>query len=332
MIMEKNNSLQALRVAVKKVQPYFERPEFHSEEALGILTKDVLCPVLEKVLGIICSRIEKRHKIKKSKHDYVIHYTSMSTILSILQNASGSSIRLYDSVHFNDPEEGNYLTRSILKRYEWLNKTDVRHAYIASFILPKEGKDDMNDNLVFWRTYGQEGEGCSLSLYTPPLLYEVSYGNDSPNIPYTKNKLRSILDLLDPLEIDRPSIPEKVQEIFAKSIYKSLERIRYLYKSKAYEHENECRFIFLESDIVNKDKIHFEYRDRGNHSAYIRHYYEHRHLQIKKLLRSGSVITLGPCVPYRDDVRECIEILKDRIKIRGFSTEIRPSGILYRKI
>ena len=329
--MKKNNSIEELKTVVENIQVYFEKPQEFPTQFLEYLLDQILCPVLEKSLEEICLEIKKRHEIKESENNYVIHYTSIFVIVSMLQNASKSSIRLTDSVHFNDPDEGNYLTRGLLQKYKWLGKKDVRHAYIASFILPQEDKDNMNDNLVFWRTYGQEGEGCSLYLYAPPGLCEVSYGNDSSNIKQTLKKLQFVLDLLNPLKIDKTSVSEEIQEKLAESVYKSLEKIRYLYKSKVYEHENECRFILLESDIVDKNKICFEYQNRENNSACIRHYYNHEHLQVGKLLKSGSVIMLGPCIPYRDDVYNCIVTLKNRIEIEEFSTEVRKSRILYRK-
>ena len=328
------NTLKNLKTVVESVQDYFKRPENYDLEFLVTTT---LCPVLEKVLTDLCPQIEERHKIDESENrrdNFIIHYTGIDTLVSMLQNASKgdkkASLRLYDSIHFNDPGEGNYLTRDLLQDYKWLTKTDVRHAYIASFIFAKSKieKDAMSNNLVFWQEYGQKGEGCSLSLYAPlSILREVFYGPDSKEAKRTVKELRSVLDLLDPLDIDNPSIPEGVKKKLAESVCKSLERIRYLYKSKAYEHEKECRFVLLESDIDN-DKICFEYQDRNNSPQRIRHYYEHEALQIKNLLKSGSLITLGPCVPYRDNVSDCIEILKNRA---GLGAEIKPSNITYRK-
>ena len=334
--MEKSTEAQKnVKAVVESVKDYFQNPETRDLESLLATT---VCPILEKELKDLCLRIEERHKIDKPeswKDRFIIHYTSISALVSMLQNASRSdkksSLRLYDSVHSNDPGEGNYLTRDLLQGYKWLGKTDVRHAYIASFIFPNSAteKDDMSDDLVFWRTYGQEGEGCSLSLYAPlSRLLKVSYGPSSKNAEHTVEKLRSVLDLLDPLKINNPLISESIQEKLAETVCRPLERIRYLYKSNAYKHEKECRFVLLESDI-DKDKICFEYQNRNNSLACIRHYFKHEALQIENLLRSGSSITLGPCVPYRDNVHDCIQTLNDRVD--GLSTEIKFSKIPYRK-
>ena len=327
--------MENLKAVVESVQDYFKRPESYNLESL--VTTEV-CPVLEKRLEDLCLRIEKRHKIEEPKSKFVIHYTSIFALVSMLQNAlkddKKSSLRLYDSIHSNDPGEGNYLTRELLQNYKWLQKTDVRHAYIASFILPKSDieKDAISDDLIFWREYGQEGEGCSLSLAAPfSRLRRVFYGPGSKDSKRTVEELRSVLDLLDPLDIDNPSIPEDAQKKLAESVCKSLERIRYLYKGKAYAHEIECRFVLLESDI-DKNKICFEYQDRNNSHARIRHYYEHEALQIKNLLESGSSITFGPSIPvdYRDNLGYCTEELKRRIGY-PFAPEIKFSDITYRK-
>ena len=340
---------EKLKAKVKGAKEYFKK----SEDLALEYVNQVVVPVLQDVLNDLCLQIEDRHKVgvaENEREKLVIHYTSIAAFVSMLQDVSKKnperkekkekeheheptpgepSLRLYDSVHLNDPEEGNYLIRSLPQKYNWLEKKDVRHAYIASFILPNDEKEDMSDNLVFWRTYGQEGEGCSLSLHAPlPGLREVFYGPEEERVKRTVNELRSVLDLLDPLvEIDRPSIRESIQEKLAEAIWNPLERIRYLYKNKAYKHEKECRFVVIEPD---KNKICFEYQARSNSPSRIRHYYEHEALQIKKLMKSSdSSITLGPCVPYRDNVENCILTLKKRVERLDFA--IKHSDILYRK-
>ena len=294
--------------------------------------------------------IEAHHKVDETESDeelYVIHYTSIAALVSMLQDASKkeqeckekvgrdkkpeleptagknkSLWRLYDSAHLNDPDEGKYLTDNLNlpDKYHWLGKKDVCRAYITSFILPNS--EDVSKELVYWRTYGKEGWGCSLSLCVPrSRLQRVHYGPEKVDL--TVKKLRSVLDLLDPLvEVGDPLI----LEILTKTVWESLESIRYLYKNNVYEYEHECRIIVVESNIPDKDKICFEYQDRNNSPALLRHYYEHEDLQIKDLMKSGSLVTLGPCVPYRDDVHYCIETLKKRAKV---GLEIETSKIPY---
>ena len=214
------------------------------------------------------------------------------------------------------------------KKNSWLKGKAEGHAYVVSFIIPNK-LDEASDNLVFWRTYGREGEGCSLSLLAPrSILRKVFYGTDQ--VSYTAEKLQSFLDLLDPiLKIDNLSKPENIQRKLAESFWNPLEKIRYLYKSDAYKYENECRFVILESDIDNKNRICLEYQERNYLPPRIRHYYEHEDFHIKKLMgTSASTVTIGPCVPYSDNVHQCIEILKKRAALES---KIKISNIIYRK-
>ena len=339
--------LEKLKVAVNSGREFWEKS---GTLPLGYVTDIVYSPLEDTLKHLL---IEKRHKVGESKNKIVIHYTNIDALVSMLQNTSNNVsnkdqegdknsepmpddenfyLRLYDSVYLNDPDEGNYFNRNLNlpPKYNWIKEKDVRHAYVTSFILPDNVPDrenDMSDDLIFWRTYGQEGEGCSLSLYVPcSRLQKVLYGPEE--VKSTAEALMPILDLLDPLlEIDDSSIREQLAE----TVWEALERIRYLYKSKAYRYEQECRFVLLESDI-DKNKIRFEYQDRNNSPARIRHYYEHEALQVKNILGSGSSITFGPSIPidYHDNLRYCMEELKRRIG-SPFAPEIKFSDITYRK-
>ena len=338
--MEKSGeALEKLKIALNGIRGFLESKNL----ALPHVTRDV-CPPLREALEDLCLRIEKRHEVDESKSEgdiYVIHYTSIAALMSMLQeDASKSdekySLRLYDSVHLNDPDEGNYLASNLKlpQKYDWLKKEDVSHAYIASFILPNsDSREDMSDDLVFWRTYGQEGEGCSLSLPIPRRrLQKVLYG--TKEVKSTIGLLRPALDfLLDSLEplvrIRKQPLRNDIRGKLAEVVWESLERFRYSYKSEAYKHENECRFVIAESNIIDKNKICFEYQDRNNNPARIRHYYEHDDLGIEKLLISGSSITLGPCVSNAYNLRYYLEALKRRAGLLG--PEIKISNISYQR-
>ena len=84
---------------------------------------------VRKSLKDMWLQIEKRHEIdepESSREKFVIHYTSIAALVSMLQNAlkgnKKSYLRLYDSIHSNDPGEGNYLTRDLLQDYKWLGE------------------------------------------------------------------------------------------------------------------------------------------------------------------------------------------------------------------
>ncbi len=331
---ESKTKLQNLE---KSVEAALNRVKKHGTIDPGYLT-DVVGEQLADALTDLFPQIEKRHEIEGDDETVtVVHYTSIATVFSMLEKTSNkdknNSLRLSDSVHFNDPDEGNYIIRNVPEKYKWLkeNQEATTHAYIASFIY-KPG-EDVSDNLVFWRTYGREGEGCSLSV--PILrsrLKRVLY--DADEVERTFELLSPVLNFLDPLlGIKEESSRKNILPILAKIVWTPLEKFRYLYKSKAYEYESECRFVLDESYIRNKGDSHFELQDQNNSRARIRHYYIDEDLAVEKLLISGSSITLGPCVANRDNVLYCLKELKERTqkKIEGFSPEIKLSEISYQK-
>jgi len=311
---------------------------------------------VREVGGIFCEEILNRWH--KKPIGQVIHYTSIENLMSILgyadKNSAGKNtnekmiskgkedeketgkgyLRLYDTVHFNDPDEGNFFVRNLPDKYNWLRReaeeiTRERQecAYVASFILPREDKD-MSDNLVFWREYGKQGEGCSLLLSASGSSFrKVVYGSDS--VKQTLKTLDPFLEMLSCF-VDRFVKHDRTRHLgkeIARAVWESLEKVRYLYKSSAYEYEEECRFITTSSEI-DQQKISFvEYTDRSYID--IRHYYNHPTLEIPRLLATDSVITLGPCVPYRENIQHCLEVLLDRAELTY--TEVCCSGIRYRK-
>ena len=334
--MEKSEEvLEKLKVAVNGGREFWEQSGTSHLEYLLEYVTDSVYSALEDALKYL---IEECHKVEESENKLVIHYTSIGALVSMLKDAcqkeqedEKSYLRLYDSVHLNDPDEGNYFNRNLNlpQKYDWIKKKEVSHAYITSFIYPPPPQKDINDNLIFWRTYGQEGEGCSLSLSVPhSRLQKILYGTEK--VKHTVKYLRSALDLLDPLiKIRDLSIHTRIQENLARIVQKYLERIRYLYKNEAYEYENECRFVVAESNISDKNKIHFDDQEQNNSPGHIRHYYEHEDLKIDKLLVTGSVITLGPCVPYPYNVEYYLKTLMERARLGG--PEIKISKIPYRK-
>ena len=371
----------------KKNPEYLER---NPEQGMLYVT-EIVFPALDEVLKNLLYKIENRHRFEEHesrKKVSVIHYTSLDTLISMLQNASverrieslrklfeeyydepvhrnalmerrtaklgfydelnsllmnlvdsvegrSASLRLYDSVHFNDPDEGIYFNRNLnlVKGHKLLKARNAPHAYIVSFIRPDAERAEMNpvsDDLVFWRTYGKDGEGCSLTLSVPSCrLLKVLYGTDK--VKCTDLLLKSVLDLLydslSPL-ISIPEQPIDVQEKLAGIVVRLLEKIQYLFKDKAYQYENECRFVIPESE-TDRNKICFEYGGQCNTPTRIRHYYEDKDLEIEEILGSGSLITLGPCVPYPENVRYYLETLLQKAELRN--TEIKISKIRYRK-
>lgn len=343
---ESKTAIRDLEVILEDTRKYFEvaPPEKYSAQKK-----------VKEVVDIFCEEILNRWH--KKPIGQVIHYTSIENLMSILgyadKNSAGKNtnekmiskgqedkqatkgfLRLYDTVHFNDPDEGNFFVRNLPDKYNWLRReaeeiTRERQecAYVASFILPREDKD-MSDNLVFWREYGKQGEGCSLLLSASGSSFrKVVYGSDS--VKQTLETLEPFLEMLSCF-VDRFVEHDQTRHLereIARAVWESLEKVRYLYKSSAYEYEEECRFITTSSEIdrSNQQKVVFECKD----GSQIRHYYNHPTLEISRLLTTSTVITLGPCVPYRENIQHCLEVLLERAGLKD--TEVHHSKIRYRK-
>ena len=294
----------------------------------------VVMPTLADVMGDIRAQIEQFHKLSELQGEQtsVIHYTSVGTVVSMLQDIvarKGSSLRLYDSDHFNDPVEGlhlaNYLDLPVKRG--WPNWRETTHAYIASFIPDLEGKD-MQDNLVLWRTYGKEGEGCSLRFSVPrDKLWKVLYGDKG--VEPTANTLAPVLDALQPLMDGlRYAGHYDVRERLAQTFWRRLEGIRFLYKDEAYSDEGEYRFVIPELHVEDKEKIFFEYRSQVGSHPHVRHYCEDEDLDVNRIFTSRCLITLGPRVPYSHSMRYYLENLLRKAGLPG--PEVRVSKVSYR--
>lgn len=323
--------IHSLENAVKTGLEYCQK---ESDELAMQYIQGQVVPRLKTALEDVIDDIQRDHRLDDKAESFVIHYTSIATLLCMLESSSKdktcSSLRLYDSMHLNDPDEGNYFDRNLNlpKKHKWLLDRKRRsHAYIASFILPDTQKD-MSDNLVFWRAYGHEGEGCSLLLDIPLCrLRKVLYGSDK--VKRAERKIRPVLDIVMPLAAgSRGLCTEKIRENLAEIVWRSLEEIRYLYKSTAYDYERECRFVIPESSI-DINEIRFERNDQKETASIIRHYCEDESLEICKLLVTNSSITLGPRVSDANNIRYYLETLLKRQEL--FGAEIKISKISYRK-
>ena len=297
-----------------------------------------IIPLLRGALTDVLPDIERLHEVRADSANGKakgVHYTTIGVLMQLLQSqgsAAPGTIRLYDSMHLNDPDEGNYLPRRVSaeSQFAWLaDQHDLRGrdeidspvneiAYLASFV----AGDKASDNLVFWRTYGREGRGCSIvcSLETKR-LQQVIYGDDVKN---TIELLRPILTALTPVVVAND---ESVATLLAATVWSSLRSILYLYKSRAYAYEDERRCVRPSSE-VKPEEISYEYQDEPFGMPRIRHYLELSELSINDLLPSGSLITLGPCVPQPNHIRRRLSTIANRT-LEG-RPEIRPSEIPYR--
>lgn len=314
LVKELPEVLEELRPSIKKL---------HEPEPRKSLT------FAEKVLVNLHKDSEEKINPYYRKKFTAIHYTSVNALVSMLEKTVAKEqdcLRMYDSVHLNDPDEGNYIAHMLRRKHDWFETKESSHAYIVSFAAPEK---DMVDNLMYWRTYGKNGEGCSLALSVQSdLLKKVLYGHD---VRLTLTIMHDVLDFFD-LVMDKVprSLHKSIGKTLSKIVWKFLEEFRYLYKSAAHDHEKEYRIVLPEEAIEDKDKIRFEPQKGDNSPAHVRHYYMDKRLEIGRLFDDNSFVTLGPCVNNSYNMSYYLRNLMRKAGVPG--SEVTSSMIPYRNI
>ncbi len=235
---------------------------------------------------------------------------------------------MYDSFHLNDPEEGQYLVRRIepIDQSGWFREKRNLHAYIASFVVPDDNKDQElrdEDNLKYWLAYGQRGRGCSIRFPVSRIPFRrVLYGQKQVTRTLDRLNLTSIWHRLKLLTNNqKQEVSDIIHDLLSEIMRKNIARVLYLYKDDAYKYEQECRAVKSVLEIADGD-IRFERLERLASLDSIRHYYEDSDLSIDRILVTGSLITIGPLVPRPYNVMYYINTLLEKARLRGPSVEI----------
>lgn len=109
------------------------------------------------------------------------HYTSWENVIKMLDVRRGESpvLRMYNYESVSDPEEGT------IKPIEWLKLEEDVEVLSEKYGVARNGKekrrggstygcsfstggDGVEDHLMFWRLYGNNGKGASLKLGVVP--------------------------------------------------------------------------------------------------------------------------------------------------------------------
>ncbi len=274
----------------------------------------IVRPVVRAELEASTHELLPAHRVKPTEASQVTHYTTITAVYHMLRalrtpGAPPPTLRLYDSIHSNDPDEGNFLLRKLSHRYSWLTSPTRSYAYILSFVLPHRSPThtDSADDLPFWRAYGDDGAGCSLTvtvpherlravLYDPTDIVRVEHGVQSTFAPLT--------EFYNRLSAAPPNFLAAVSSTLTDLVAHGLEPLRYLYKDPAYEDERECRVILPHSHAPSAE-IEYDLRDTGR-GPRLRHYVEEPALQLTNIFTSGSGIHIGPATPHKDDVKSAL--------------------------
>ena len=265
--------------------------------------------------------------------EYLIHYTSLDALFSMLDRKDPGYLRLYDTIHSNDPTEGVFF-RNQTKQFskplysnlpQFIHNHYPGYAYIASFV--RANKKSARDKLKYWLAYGRNGHGCSIAIpyanFSPelPMLY-VQYGKSA--VKKTAKKLVSLFNSFEPSVQSYFAPNSPVGEI--PSPLAVLSAIPYFHKPRSYSAETECRLFFSPLDPMCDPKYQLRYSPDG--SPIVRHYVDHDDFHPRKVFFTDTVITLGPSIPQPENVQRSIYALLRHHELRG--PDVACSKIPYR--
>ena len=286
---------------------------------------------------------------------YLAHYTSLDALISMLQDPDGG-LRLSDSGTMNDPDEGqttkdDRMFANLLEEQfgeeSWLRRR-YRSAHIGCFVGVARGqtaghserKIASGDDLLFWRLYGNDCRGVSITI--PPhrseelmrsaLVQRVIY-QDEPPLQTDLTAISGVLRDLDDLR--RRAMESGVWKDVAPVILPVCDRLcaqRFLHKRAHYEMECEYRAVLFVDEEPNELEETFQVVERGMHVQYglVRTFVQVAELTCRSILVTNSHITIGHNVSESEDAALALSrTLRDRGLSSG-AVDIRISKIPYR--
>lgn len=329
------------------------------------LARKLLC---EAFSDAVRDALDSLHAVDPKEISHLVHYTSLDVLFSILRSTDRTEhdptpgLRLYDTVHANDPEEGSFLPRHWPANPFWgWNLSDLDDplsdrgqlaaarspAYVLSFV-QSTFQEPVNDHLAFWKEYGNEGRGCSIAIPTQPLLdlsglvpYRVKY--DENGIPGLFQHLKETLLRPAAEFINDPHVAVDFRLSIERILLDSMQPFRFLYKAQTYSHERECRVVL--SNPTDPETQQIDLVNDANPAigggTKLRHFPRDRVIPTDVLFDSDTEILLGPLVPVAFNVIVVLEKMLRRLSLRLGPDEngnprhppaVGKSSIRYRKI
>ena len=258
----------------------------------------------------------------KPEPQYLVHYTSLDTLFSLLNRDKPEYLRLYDTIHSNDPTEGAFFQDHLKKSSPSLHASlpsfilnpHPGYAYISSFV--RAFKEADRDKLVYWLAYGRNGYGCSIA---------IPYSDFSPQLPilpiqYGKSAVKTAAQQLVSF-FNR--FPSSIQPYFAPSMpaggssspFNVFSSIPYFHKPRSYLYEAECRLFLSPVDRLCDPR--YQARSTSAGAPAVRHYVEHDPLRLEGVFFTGTVITLGPAIPEPENVQRAVYALLRHHRLMG---------------
>ena len=299
--------------------------------------REALATMFDAFAATVCSTLDDLHAVDAATVTHLVHYTTLDVLFSILQSPdtpdnTPPGIRLYDTVHVNDPEDGMVVTRHWPANSVWgwnIDRSDdplsneglrisaASPGYTLSFVqssLPKP----MYDHLPFWKEYGSRCRGCSLAIPLEKLSngqaslvpYRVKYELDV-DIPHLYQHLCGTL--LEPAMdfANDPKFKPEFQKAILGMLIDAMQPFRFLYKDGTYAHEKECRVVVSQPTNPETPQVDvvYEAQPTADGGTKLRHYAQKHILPAAALFHSDTIITLGPLVPQSYNVTVVLEDL-----------------------
>ena len=307
-----------------------------------------------RAVNAISDHVREDHDIKESSRPYLVltHYTTLDALFAMLQDSQNARLRLYDTVHLNDPREGiataegetiaSDLADKLHGSSSHTTSIDQDHiffrystAYLLSFVASCSASDDLGDNLIFWRLYGHDGRGCSISFFPFLARWPDSVRNALRHVRYDTDGVldhsREILDLLELYgRIEKlPNLEHSAEHELSQALPLLEECLakRFLMKDPPYEPEREVRLVrFARPSDRSSPREPCVELVRG----VVRHYLECDDLKLQGLVDSRTVLRIGPAVPHPQDAKHALRRLWAKsslppIRIETSCIEYRPS-------
>ena len=277
----------------------------------------------------------------------LVHYTTWKRALTMFDKKHKlPAFRMYNYEYSNDPDEGCIKPtewRKIEESLEWAKKflkSDSHwieemkfdgSTYGCSF---SSDPGDIDDDLTYWRLYGNDGQGCSLKATTFPnkmRAYKVRYRDkDSSGEPEDIEvacRLRALCRLCKKI-VDETSREygddvgkiDDVGKVVAVGLFRIIYGYYHLIKHKAYEGEREWRIIRV---MPRPEEIEYDRTPEDLVRRYI------NGPAFGELLSSNSTITIGPTVPNRGAARAYLESLVRKHRIEN--VRVKNSSKTYRQ-
>ena len=270
------------------------------------------------------------------------HYTSWNVTRNMWQQ-DGPVLRMYDYETSADPLEGKIVPEmwnDVMKSRQWLvdyrrERIDGKNSkgtYGCSFSTKDVG--DVEDQLMYWMLYGNNGNGTSLFIPRLPSvcgypMYRVRYRKEDGSAVSESDKeedasiarqLANLVAAADEAIAQAPSrYRSELKSLFAEALIQIVKGFRHTIKHQAYEHEREWRMIAVQPKAGD---VKFDvYLAQGT-----RRYVEG--CRLKDLLQSQSKIVIGPTVANGESARDFVIATAKRQGIDG--VEVKRSECRYR--